>query len=172
MGGTTVGTAHAVFTDSTNRNQLYTTLTRATDRTVSYGIIPGTGDTHEVTTPTAVNPETLVEMFTAVIGRDGSDRSATTTQSGKRPTPAFRLGAPGNAALAYTHAIVKGSIDLVGEERMKLIAETVEVLVPGVTSAPAWETLRGHLATIEASGGNAVRRLDDAAFGRELKTAV
>jgi len=166
-----VGTAHAVFTDATNRNQLYTSLSRATDRTISYGVIPGTGDSHEVTTQAAVNPETVIEMFTAAVGRDGSDRSATTTQR-ETADPAFRLGAPGNAALAYTHAIVTGSLALVGAERMQLIADTVEVLVPGVTAAPAWETLKGHLATIAANGDDPVRRLAYAAAGRELKTAV
>jgi len=166
-----VGTAHAVFTDATNRNQLYTSLSRATDRTISYGVIPGTGDSHEVTTPAAVNPETVIEMFTAAVGRDGSDRSATTTLR-ETADPAFRLGAPGNAALAYTHAVVTGSLALVGAERMQLIADTVEVLVPGVTAAPAWETLKGHLATIAANGDDPVRRLAYAAAGRELNTAV
>jgi DNA primase catalytic core len=166
-----VGTAHAVFTDATNRNQLYTSLSRATDRTISYGVIPGTGDSHEVTTPAAVNPDTVIEMFTAAVGRDGSDRSATTTQR-ETADPAFRLGAPGNAALAYTHAVVTGSVALVGEQRMQRIADTVEVLVPGVTAAPAWETLKGHLATIAANGDDPVRRLAHAAAGRELKTAV
>jgi len=166
-----VGTAHTVFTDKTNRNQLYTSLSRATDRTISYGVIPGTGDSHEVTTPAAINPETVIAMFTAAVGRDGSDRSATTTQR-ETADPAFRLGAPGNAALAYTHAIVTGSLALVGAERMQLIADTVEVLVPGVTAAPAWETLKGHLATIAANGDDPVRRLAYAAAGRELNTAV
>ena len=110
-------------------------------------------------------------MFTAAVGRDGSDRSATTTQR-ETADPAFRLGAPGNAALAYTHAVVTGSLALVGAERMQLIADTVEVLVPGVTAALAWETLKGHLATIAANGDDPVRRLAYAAAGRELKTAV
>ena len=165
-----IGTAHSVFTDQTNRNQLYTNISRSTHWTVSYGIVPGSGDSHDVITPTAVHPETVVEMFTASIQRDGSDRSATTTMR-ESADPAFRLGAPGNAALAYNHAVVTGCIDLVGEARVKLITETAEVLVPGVTTAPAWETLRGHLATIAANGEDPMRRLDRAAMARELRTA-
>ena len=168
-----VGTAHVVFTDTTNRNQLYTSLTRATDRTISYGIVPGTGDPHEVTTPGAVTPETVIEMFSAVIGRDGSDRSATTTVR-EAGDPMLRLGAPGNAAAAYSHAVVTGCIDLLDDHGMRRLVEGAEVLVPGVTDAPAWETLRGHLATIAANGGDPLMDLTRVTGpgSRELDTAA
>ena len=168
-----VGTAHTVFTDKTNRNELYTSGSRATDRTTFYGIIPGAGDTHEVTTPDAVYPQTVVEMFAAVLGRDGSDRSATTTLR-EAADPAFGLGAPGNAANAYAHAIVTGCVDLVGEQQLARLTEIAEVIVPGVTTAPAWEILRGHLATIAAAGGDPAMRLTRAAGPgtRELRTAA
>ena len=168
-----VGTAHTVFTDKTNRNELYTSGSRATDRTTFYGVVPGAGDTHEVTTPDAVSPQTVVEMFAAVLGRDGSDRSATTTLR-EAADPAFGLGAPGNAANAYAHAIVTGCVDLVGEQQLARLTEIAEVIVPGVTTAPAWETLRGHLAGIAAAGGDPAMRLTRAAGPgtRELRTAA
>ena len=168
-----VGTAHTVFTDKTNRNELYTSGSRATDRTTFYGVVPGAGDTHEVTTPDAVSPQTVVEMFAAVLGRDGSDRSATTTLR-ETADPAFGLGAPGNAANAYAHAIVTGCVDLVGEQQLARLTEIAEVIVPGVTTAPAWETLRGHLAGIAAAGGDPAMRLTRAAGPgtRELRTAA
>ena len=169
----TVGTAHTVFTDKTNRNQLYTSGSRATDRTTFYGVIPGAGDPHEVTTPDALSPQTVVEMFAAVLGRDGSDRSATTTLR-EAADPVFGLGAPGNAANAYAHAVVTGCIDLAGEQQMRRLTEMAEVIVPGVTTAPAWETLRGHLATIAADGGDPMMRLTRAVGPgtRELGTAL
>ncbi len=170
---TTVGTAHTVFTDGTSRNELYTSGSRATDRTTFYGVVPGSGDVHEVTTPDAVSPQTVVEMFAAVLGRDGSDRSATTTLR-ESADPVFQLGAPGNAGNAYAHAVVTGCLDLVGEQQMQRLTEMAEVIVPGVTTAPAWETLLGHLATIAADGGDPAMRLTRAVGPgtRELGTAV
>ena len=43
--------------------------------------------------------------------------------------------------------------------------------MPGVTTAPAWETLLGHLAVLALDGHDPIGRLADAAAERELDTA-
>ncbi|HEY5148879.1 MAG TPA: MobF family relaxase, partial [Mycobacterium sp.] len=65
------GTAHTVVTDRMTRQDLYPTLTRATDGTHAYVILGGEGDPHEVITPDAIQPPTAIEVLTGVIGRDG-----------------------------------------------------------------------------------------------------
>ena len=50
------GTAHTVVTDRMTRQDLYPTLTRATDGTHAYVILGGEGDPHEVITPDAIQP--------------------------------------------------------------------------------------------------------------------
>ena len=118
-------------------------------------------------TPEAVDPQTINEIFAAMIGRDGSNRSAT-TELREAAEPALLLG---QAADAYTHAIVAGAETLIGPTRLAAIDTAAEHAVPGISTAAAWETLRGHLAVLAADGRDPVDLLAAAAADRELDTA-
>ena len=102
-----------------------------------------------------------------MIGRDGSNRSAT-TEHREAAEPARLLG---QAADAYTHAVVAGAETLIGPAELARIDAGAEQAVPGVTTAPAWETLRGHLAVLAADGRDPITALTAAAADRELDTA-
>jgi DNA primase catalytic core len=162
------GTAHTVVTDRMTRQDLYPTLTRATDGTHAYVILGGEGDPHEVITPDALQPPTAIEVLTGVIGRDGAARSAT-TEIRDAQDPGLRVG---HAAAAYVHALTVGAITILGKDRIDAITAGAEQAVPGITTAPAWETLLGHLAVLALDGYDPVARLVDAAAERELDTAM
>jgi DNA primase catalytic core len=162
------GTAHTVVTDRMTRQDLYPTLTRATDGTHAYVVLGGEGDPHEVITPDAIQPPTAIEVLTEVIGRDGAARSAT-TEIRDAHDPGLRVG---HAAAAYVHALTVGAMTILGPERVRVITAGAEEAVPGVTTAPAWETVLGHLAVLALDGHDPVARLVDAAAERELDTAM
>src|SRR5664279_5604351 len=126
-------------------------MTRAV--TANHGYIDtgsGGGDPHQVIKPESVDPQTINEIFAAMIGRDGSNRSATTEQR-EAADPGLLLG---QAADAYTHAIVAGAQTLIGPDAMTAIDTAAEHTVPGITTAAAWDTLRGHLAVLAAGGSD------------------
>ena len=162
------GTAHALLTPGMTRNEVYPGMTRAV--TANHGYLDtggGGGDPHTVIKPESVTPQTVNEIFAEMIGRDGSNRSATTEQR-EAAEPALLLG---QAADAYTHAVVTGAETLIGPAELARIAADAEQAVPGITTAPAWETLRGHLAVLAADGRDPITALAAAAARRELDTA-
>ncbi|MGI8415078.1 MAG: MobF family relaxase, partial [Nakamurella sp.] len=166
QGLTVAGNAHSILTAGMTRNEAYPALTRATGDNHGYLVVGGVGDPHDVITPEAISPETSAELFAAIIGRDGSDRSAL-TEMRESADPANRLGP---ACDAYTHAIITGLETLLGAERVAQITADAEQALPGITSAPAWETLRGHLVALAGQGGDPIAALT-AASERELRTA-
>ena len=161
------GTAHAVVTPGMTRNDLYPTLTRAADGTTTYVILGGQGDTHDVTTPGAINPPTAAEVLADIITTDGSARSVTTEQR-EAADPFRRLG---HAADAYAHTVLVGAQTVVGPEVSARLAELADAIVPGVTDAPAWDVLHAHLVVLAADHRDATGDLAAAAEMRELGTA-
>ena len=171
VGSATVsGTAHAIVTTSMSRNDAYPAMTRGTDANTAWMLMAGIGDDHEVIKPEAIRPATVIEAFTAVITTDGSARSAT-TEIREAADPALRMGRPGAAADAYAHAIVAGAETLLGSAEIDRITAAAELAVSGVTTAAAWDTLRGHLIVLAAAGSDPVASLTAAAAARELETA-
>ncbi|HEY5150771.1 MAG TPA: toprim domain-containing protein, partial [Mycobacterium sp.] len=83
--------------------------------------------------------------------------------------PGLRVG---HAAAAYVHALIVGAMTLLGKDRVQEITTGAEQAVPGVTTAPAWETLLGHLAVLALDAHDPIARLADAAAERELDTAI
>jgi len=164
------GTAHSIITTSMSRNDAYPALTRGVDANTAWMLMEGVGDDHEVIKPEAIRPATVIEAFTAVITTDGSDRSAT-TEIREAADPILQLGRPGAAADAYAHAIVAGAEALVGPQEIERITAAAELAVPGITSAAAWDTLRGHLIVLAAGGSDPTGLLTAAAGKRELGTA-
>ena len=161
------GTAHAVITAGMTRNDLYPTMTRATDGTHSYVVLGGQSDTHDVTTPGAIEPPTAVEVLVKIVETDGGARSVTTEQR-EAAEPTRRLGQAGDA---YAHAIVVGAETVIGPQRLAQIVADAETALPGITDTPAWEALRGHLVVLAAGGVDPVEALTAAAATRELDSA-
>ncbi len=161
------GTAHAVITAGMTRNDLYPALTRATDGTHSYVVLGGEGDSHDVTTPGAIEPSTAVEMLVKIVETDGGARSVT-TQAREAADPTRRLG---QAADAYTHSIVVGAETVIGPARLTQIVTDAQAALPGITGTPAWEALRGHLVVLAAGGADPIAALTAAATSRELDSA-
>ena len=161
------GTAHAVITAVMTRNELYPTMTRATDGTHSYVVLGGQGDSHDVTTPGAIAPETAIEVLVKIVETDGGARSVTTEQR-EAGDPTRRLGQAGDA---YTHSIVVGAETVIGTQRLAQVGADAEMALPGITDTPAWEALRGHLVVLAAGGVDPIEALTAAAASRELDSA-
>ena len=163
------GTAHTVVTDRMTRQDLYPTLTRATDGTHAYVILGGDGNPDEVITPDALQPPTAIEVLTAVIGRDGAARSAT-TEIRDAHDPGLRLG---HAAAAYVHALTVGAVTVLGAGPGRRPSPPARSRrCPVSPSAPAWDTLLGHLAVLALDGHDPIALLTDAAAARELDSAA
>lgn len=164
------GTAHALLAPGMSRNEVYPGMTRAVTANhawIDTGSGSADGDPHQVIKPESVTPPTISELFAQMIGRDGANRSVT-TENRETLDPVRRLGP---AADAYAHSVVAGAETLIGPAEVERISQTAEATVPGITTAPAWETLRGHLIVLAADGQDPIARLAVAASERELGTA-
>lgn len=163
------GTAHVLIDPSRmSRNELYMGLSRAVTENHGYIMVGGGTNPDQVLTPDAIHPPTAVEAFIAILGRDGSDRSATTEiREATDPFTVLQHAAP-----AYTEAIVAAGEAILGPEKVAEIVDSAEAAIPGITASPAWDTLRGHLLTIALSGNDPIAQLAAAAGRRELDTAV
>jgi len=168
QGLTVDDTAHTLLEEGMTKNDMYPAMTRAKGENHGYGAaVAGKGDTHDVTKPGAVMPPTMIELASKILATDGSARSAT-TEIREAAEPARRLAHAGNA---YAHSIVVGAQDLLGAARVAQITEAAETLIPGITAAAAWDTLRGHLLVLAADGSDPIGALTAAAGKRELRTA-
>jgi DNA primase catalytic core len=168
QGLTVDDTAHTLLEEGMTKNDMYPAMTRAKGENHGYGAAAaGKGDTHDVTKPGAVMPPTMIELASKILATDGSARSAT-TEIREAAEPARRLAHAGNA---YAHSIVVGAQDLLGAARVAQITEAAETLIPGITAAAAWDTLRGHLLVLAADGSDPIGALTAAAGKRELGTA-
>jgi len=168
QGLTVDDTAHTLLEEGMTKNDMYPAMTRAKGENHGYGAaVASKGDTHDVTKPGAVMPPTMIELASKILATDGSARSAT-TEIREAAEPARRLAHAGNA---YAHSIVVGAQDLLGAARVAQITEAAETLIPGITAAAAWDTLRGHLLVLAADGLDPIGALTAAAGKRELGTA-
>ena len=79
-----------------------------------------------------------------MLRRDGSPVSATTTLR-EQTNPHQLLG---DMAARYHDAVTAGAENLIGPIGMDKIDAHAEALLTGLTEAPAWPTLRSHLALI------------------------
>ncbi|MFI6368842.1 MobF family relaxase [Nocardia sp. NPDC050630] len=165
--GITADTSHTVLTGNETCNDLYMALTRGARRNDVYVPSALTGDEHTLISDAAMNPATAVDMLTRSLGRDGSQKSATTLTR-ELAEPRHRLGP---AVDAYIHAVGAAAESLLGPNELARIDTAAEALRPGLTDQPAWATLRGHLAAIAITGTDAVAELRLAYRRREVDTA-
>ena len=77
--GITTGTSHVVLTGDEDRNLLYVALSRGRLANHLYLNVASDGDPHNLIRPEALIPPTALDRITAMLRRDGSPISATTT---------------------------------------------------------------------------------------------
>jgi len=165
--GLTADTAHSVVTGEESRQLLYVAMTRGRHANTLYVQSVGEGDPHSVITPDGLRPPTAVDVLTRIVGYDGAQRSAHTTAR-DLADPVTLLE---HAAGSYDDALGVAAETVVGPEVLAAIDTAAEAIQPGLTAAPAYPTLRAHLAIISLAGRNPGTALRSAAQFRELATA-
>jgi conjugative relaxase-like TrwC/TraI family protein len=156
--GVTADTCHTVGCDRLNRQQLYVSLTRG--RTANHVYFStAEADPHRIVFPKATHPPTAVDILTAILHRDGAQRSAHTAQAAEAD-PVARLH---RAAAMYTDALPAGAENIAGPETLARIDTAADRLHLGLTDAQAWPVLRRHLALLSLEGQDPVTALERAA---------
>jgi conjugative relaxase-like TrwC/TraI family protein len=166
--GITAHTCHGIFTGAETREQLYTALTRGAAANYAHLAIAGTGDPHDITKPHTVHPPTPGELIAGILARDNTQRSATSHRRDlTNPAPGLHA-----AVEQYLDALGLAAETLLGPDHLAELDATAAHLHPGLTHAPAYPTLRAHLAVHAAAGHNPAETLRRAADERELDTAL
>jgi conjugative relaxase-like TrwC/TraI family protein len=165
--GVSADTMHGLLTGEESRQQLYTMLTRGRRANHLYLQVVGDGDLHSVIRPDAISPRTPTETLQQILARDEAPVSASTTLRDLND-PAVRLF---QAVQRYTDGLHVAAEQLV---RPQAVAELdqADQCIPGLTTEPAWPTLRGQLLALAAeTGKHPLRYMLTAANGRDLSTA-
>jgi conjugative relaxase-like TrwC/TraI family protein len=156
--GVTADSCHVVGSDRLTRQQLYVALTRG--RTANHVYFStAEDDPHRIIFPKATHPPTAVDILTAIVARDGAQRSAHTEQAAET-NPATRLH---HAAQMYTDALTAGAENIAGPHTLARIDTAAEDLHLGLTDAQAWPVLRRHLALLAIEHQDPVAALQRAA---------
>ncbi|WP_063065713.1 MobF family relaxase [Nocardia violaceofusca] len=165
--GTTADTCHTVLTGSESRNQLYVAITRGIHANHLY--IPTTIDGSELSfwTEPAILPRTAVEVLQHILAREATHTSAHTSLRDALD-PHRRLGRAVDICL---DAIGVATEHTLGPDTLTRLDHHAETLLPGLTDAPAYPTLRQHLAILALAGHNPANALREAIDERELDTA-
>ena len=165
--GVTSDTSHTLLTGQESRQLAYTALTRGKAANHLYLEVVGDGDEHAVIRPEYVHPLTATDVLERVLARDDSARSAHTTRRvAEDPTTLL-----GEATARYVDSLYVGAEQLVGPEQVARLDRAADLVVPELTQAAAWPTLRAHLLLLAAQQGDPVVHLRAAAGARELDSA-
>jgi len=103
-----------------------------------------------------------------MLARDGAQTSA----AGARRALDDPAGQLHSAATRYADALRFAADHRLGAATAEELENAAERLHGGLTSAPAWPTLRGHLALLALTGANPLALLRTAIEARELDTAT
>jgi hypothetical protein len=117
--------------------------------------VVGDGNLHAVIQPDSLHLRTATELLEQILGRDASPHSATTLHR-EQHDPAARLGA---AAARYLDALHLAAEHLTDPQVAASLDQSADHLLKGLTSEPAWPTLRGHLLLLAAAGADPVAEL-------------
>ncbi len=165
--GVSADTMHGLLTGQESRQQLYTMLTRGRHTNHLYLQVVGDGDPHTVIRPETISPRTPTETLQQILARDEAPLSASTMVR-ELNDPAARLF---QAVQRYTDGLHVAAEQLLGPQTVAELHQA-DHYVPGLTTEPAWPTLRAHLLTLATeTGKHPLRALLAAASGRDLRTA-
>jgi AAA domain len=166
--GVSADTMHGLLTGQESRQQLYTMLTRGRHANHLYLQVVGDGDPHTVIRPDTISPRTPTETLQQILARDEAPFSASTVLR-ELHDPAARLS---QAVQRYTDSLHVAAEQLVGPQTVTELDQADQYL-PGLTTEPAWPTLRAHLLALAAeTGTHPLRHLLIAASGRDLRTTA
>jgi hypothetical protein len=125
------------------------------------------GDPHSLIRPDTISPQTPTETLQQILARDEAPVSASTLLR-QFNNPAARLY---QAVQRYTDGLHVAAEQLVGPQTVAEL-DQADQYIPGLTTEPAWPTLRTHLLALAAeTGKHPLRHLQEAASGRDLSTA-
>ena len=165
--GVTADTMHGLLTGQESRQQLYTMLTRGRTANHLYLQVVGDGDPHTVIRPGIISPRTPTETLQQILARDDAPVSASTVLR-EFNDPAARLF---QAVQRYTDGLHVAAEQFLGPQTVAEL-DQADHYIPGLTTEPAWPTLRAHLLALAAeTGEHPLRHMLTAASGRDLETA-
>ena len=165
--GVSADTMHGLLTGQESRQQLYTMLTRGRHANHLYLQVVGDGDPHTLIRPDTISPPTPTEALQQILARDEAPVSANTLLR-ELNNPAARLF---QAVQRYTDGLHIAAEQLLGPQTVAEL-DQADQYIPGLTTEPAWPTLRAHLLALAAeTGEHPLRHLQTAASGRDLQTA-
>jgi conjugative relaxase-like TrwC/TraI family protein len=166
--GVSADTMHGLVTGQESRQQLYTMLTRGRHTNHLYLQVVGDGDPHTLIRPDTISPRTPTETLQQILARDEAPLSANTVLR-ELNDPAARLF---QAVQRYTDGLHVAAEQLLGAQTVAQLDQADQYL-PGLTTEPAWPTLRAHLLALAAeTGQHPLRHLLTAASRRDLRTAA
>ncbi len=153
--GLTADTVHGLITGQESRQLLYTMLTRGRHENHVYVVSASSADGHQLPLTETTSPATATELLQSVLARDGAAVSATTERA-RAADPAALLH---EATARYEDGLLAGAEILLGPSWGNDLESAAEALVPGLTHAPAWPSLRAHLTITQADGRDALEAL-------------
>jgi hypothetical protein len=143
--GVTADTMHGLLTGQESRPQLYTMLTRGRQANHLYLKVVGDGDPHSSIRPDSLSPRTPTETLQQILTRDETPFSASTLL-GELSDPAVGLF---QAVQRYTDSLHIAAEQLLGPQSVAEL-DQADHYIPGLTTEPAWPTLRAHLLAVAA----------------------
>jgi hypothetical protein len=165
--GVSADTMHGLLTGQESRQLLYTMLTRGRHANHLYLQVVGDGDPHTLIRPDTVSPGTPTETLQQILACDEAPVSASTLLR-ELNDPAARLL---EAVQRYTDGLHVAAEQLLGPQTVAEL-DQADQYIPGLTTEPAWPTLRAHLLALAAeTGEHPLRHMLTAASGRDLETA-
>jgi conjugative relaxase-like TrwC/TraI family protein len=165
--GVSADTMHGLLTGQESRQQLYTMVTRGRRANHLYLQVVGDGDPHSVIRPDTISPRTPTETLQQIIARDEAPASASTVLR-ELNNPAARLF---QAVQRYTDGLRVAAEQLVGPQTVAEL-DQADQHIPGLTTEPAWPSLRAHLLALAVeTGEHPLRHMLSSASGRDLSTA-
>lgn len=164
--GLTCQTVHTVGSDRLNRQQLYVAMTRGKIGNHFY-VSTAEADPHRILTPKAIHPETVVDVLSGILARDGAQESVLSAER-RAADPFARLA---SAADMYADALGSGAEAHLGPDVLAALDRDVNTVVPALTDCAAWPVLRKHLAQLAMCGTDPIAALQEAADKAELASA-
>ena len=165
--GMTADTAHLVASGEESRQTLYVGISRGRQANHIYLATGYDGDPHSLIDPKALRPPTAIDVLAEVLERDGSDRSATTTER-EAASSTTQLH---QAVMRFHDALQFAAEETLGPETLSVVDRSIEAIWPGLTTEAAYPALRAHLSLRALDGADPVALLLDAAGTRELGTS-
>ena len=141
--GVSADTMHGLLTGQESRQELYTMVTRGRHANHLYLQVVGDGDPHSVIGPDTISPRTPIETLQQILAYDEAPLSASTSLR-ELHDPAARLF---QAVQRYIDALHVAAEQLLGPHTIAQL-DQADQYIPGLTTEPAWPTLRAHLLAL------------------------